>query len=247
MKDIIEIQDFSLSYSDSDILLKAENLTLSKGEIVVLFGDNGSGKSSLLRSIRNASKEWQGQIKIEGRVHKDWRNKELVKKIAFISTESEYPSLLSTKDYVALGRYPHLNWFGKLQRKDKTVIQNYLKECCIEELSNQAISSLSDGEKQRAKIARGLCQETPILILDEPSSHLDVKNTYATLELIKLEREKENKSILFSSHEINMSLEIADKVWYIINGRVEQLSKSDFMKNREIHKTLFGSTFQILR
>ncbi len=245
MKTLIEIQDFSIAYNDSEVLLKAKHLTVNEGEIVVLYGDNGSGKSSLLRAICNASTQWKGEIFIQEKSIKDWKNKELVKHIAFISTETEYPSLLSTKDYIALGRYPHLNWFGKLQERDHAIIQNYLRECCIEELSNQSISTLSDGEKQRAKIARGLCQQTPILILDEPSSHLDVKNTYATLELIKLEREKENKSILFSSHEINMSLEIADKVWYIYGGEVKEESKSDFLMNKELHKKLYGSAFQL--
>ena len=185
---MIKLHDFSIGYGERTLLCEVET-TIEKGRLTALIGRNGTGKSTLLRAIAGLNRRYTGRILLDGHI-----------------------ANLKCKDVVAIGRAPYTNWIGKMQEVDKEIVMRSLASVGMEAYAERTMDKMSDGECQRIMIARALAQDTPIILLDEPTSFLDMPNRYELCTLLARLAHEENKCILFSTHELDIALSLADAI-----------------------------------
>lgn len=205
--------------TDTTPILSGLNLTLEQGSLVALLGANGAGKSTLLRTITAIQPPLSGEIDICGRDISSLSQKDRSKIISIVTTDRIMAGALTVFELVALGRHPHTGFLGRLSEKDKQIVDQSLKDAGIYHKSACYVSQLSDGERQKAMIAKSLAQDTPIIILDEPTAFLDVASRFEAMKLLHDLAHKHKKAVLLSSHDIAQSLLLADKVWMITEKR----------------------------
>lgn len=219
----IVVQELSSGYKGKGWekrLVEGFSTTLKAGEIIALMGSNGCGKSTLLRTLTGFQHPLSGAVTMNGKSISSVSMRERASIISFVSTEPVRVGNMTVYDLVGLGRYLYSGWWGNLSETDISVVKRCIALTGMEELANREVNSLSDGERQRAMIARALAQDTPVMILDEPTAFLDVRNKYEIIHLLRELAEKEKKSVIFSSHDFNITMSMADKVWLIERGRV---------------------------
>lgn len=214
---VLEILNLDIGYSKP--LVSNINATLNQGEFIVLLGSNGAGKSTFLKTLTKKVTKLEGQIKLDNNKLSNYSNQQLSQKIAIVSTNQQFDLNLTVSDILALGRIPYLNLLGKLMSKDIAVINKHTNSLDIADLLKKYFYQLSDGQKQKVLIARALIQETPIIILDEPTAHLDIKNRFFIFELLNKIAVKEQKSIICATHEIDIALKYSTKAWLIDKNR----------------------------
>ena len=200
-------------------LLSGLNLKLEKGRMVALLGRNGAGKSTLLKALTCDTLPIDGTVEIDGKKSADIAKRELSRLVALVATERIMGGAFTIRELVALGRQPHTGFLGRLSSHDNEVVDACLNAVGITDKAEQHVANLSDGERQKAMVAKALAQETPIIVLDEPTAFLDVASRIETMKLLhKLAREQD-KAVLLSSHDISQSLLLADELWVITNDR----------------------------
>lgn len=217
------------------ILFENLELKLNPGHLICLMGPNGAGKSTLIRTLAGLQDPLKGKINFntESISNKDERAK-ISQHIAVVLTDRIAASHLTVAELVTLGRYPYLDWTIKLSEHDREIINYAIREVNIEQLADKKIYELSDGQLQMAMIARALTQDTPIILLDEPTAHLDLNNRVEIMKLLKRLTRSGEKSILISTHDLDLALQTADTVWLtgkdkgIISGIPEDLILKDF-------------------
>jgi len=216
MKHVLYTQDLAIGYRHKkreDTLHRNIKLTLNPGELTCLLGPNGAGKSTLVRTLAGSQYPLQGQVFLDNTEISKYRNKDLACMIGIVLTSGNQPGNMSVFELVSLGRHPYTNFFGKLDQKDKEKINHALKIVGIPHMKDRMVSELSDGERQKVMIAKALAQETPILILDEPTAFLDLPSRMEIMKLLhELSREM-SKAILVTSHDLQLALQFADKMW----------------------------------
>ncbi len=196
-------------------LMGPVSTTAFSGELIAVMGRNGSGKSTLLRTIAGLMNALQGEIHILGNMLAAYSRKELARIMGYVSTEVVRVPGLSVENLVELGRYPHTNWLGKLNSSDRQVVESALDLTSLQTLRNRDLDELSDGERQRAMIARTLAQDTRILILDEPTAFLDLSHRYEIIDLLGNLARDHGKTVIYSTHDLQIALRQADKIWLI--------------------------------
>lgn len=226
-------------------LLQGLNLSLEKGKLVALLGQNGAGKSTLLRALTCDERPISGTIQVNGRSLADMSQKDRSRLIGLVSTERIQAGALTVTELVGLGRQPHTGFLGRLDDEDHEIVRQSMEDAGIIGKANEYMASLSDGERQKAMIARALAQQTPIIILDEPTAFLDVASRIETMRLLQTLAHDRGKAVLLSSHDISQSLMLADELWLIttdrqvITGSTDELVASGAMDrlfdNRSIH------------
>ena len=226
-------------------LLKNLNLTLAKGKLVALLGQNGAGKSTLLRALTCDERPLAGAIQVNGQNLLEMSQKDRSRLIGLVSTERIQAGALTVTELVGLGRQPHTGFLGRLDDEDRAIVKQSMTDAGIIGKANEYIASLSDGERQKAMIARALAQQTPIIILDEPTAFLDVASRIETMRLLQKLAHEQDKAVLLSSHDISQSLMLADELWLItterevVTGTTDQLVADGAMNriftNQSIH------------
>lgn len=226
-------------------LLHGLNLSLEKGKLVALLGQNGAGKSTLLRALTCDERPLSGTIEVNGRNLADMSQKDRSRLIGLVSTERIQAGALTVTELVGLGRQPHTGFLGRLDDEDHEIVRQAMEDAGIIGKAGEYMSSLSDGERQKAMIARALAQQTPIIILDEPTAFLDVASRIETMRLLQTLAHERGKAVLLSSHDISQSLMLADELWLIttdrqvVTGTTKQLVADGAMdclfENRDIH------------
>ena len=214
----IELHDVTLGYGER-VLMADANVGFGWGELTALVGRNGTGKSTLLRTIAALARPQKGYITIGGKDSAELSMREVASRIAFVSTEDVRVQNLHVWDVVSLGRAPYTNWVGRLTEEDKTKVRESLRLVGMEAFAEASMDSLSDGERQRVMIARALAQDTPIILLDEPTAFLDLPNKYEICLLLKKLAHKEGKCILFSTHDLSIAIELCDTIAVIEGGK----------------------------
>lgn len=238
---VISTKDLSIGYRNKSgvtCIAKAIELEISQGELVGLIGVNGVGKSTLLRSLSGVQPSLNGEISILDRKLNKLTPEELAKTISVVLTEQPISKNLSVSELIALGRQPYTNWIGSLSIDDKQKIQSSIALVNIESLKDKRCFELSDGQLQKVLIARALAQDTPLIILDEPTTHLDLYHQAYVLKLLKRLTLNTNKSILFSTHEINLALQLCDKIIIMEKDKVSYGSPKEL-----IAKNSFSNIF----
>lgn len=188
-------------------------LTIGAGQLICLLGPNGSGKSTLLRTLAGLQPALAGSVEIEGR--SGFSPGELAKKISLVLTDKVMGNQLDVYSLVALGRYPWSDWLGGLRETDTIAIQRAIDSTDISGLLDRKLHTLSDGENQKVMLARALAQDTPLLMLDEPTAHLDLPSRIRLMRLLHRLARKLGKGILLSTHELDLALQVADEVWLL--------------------------------
>ena len=189
------------------------NLQLYRGEVTALMGRNGAGKSTLLRTLCGLQPSLRGDIFIEGKPLAGYRPEQLAACVGVVLTERTQAGGISVYDLVALGRYPHTGFFGTLRDADHAAIRAALETVGIADKAQRHVAELSDGERQKAFIAKVLAQECPIILLDEPTAFLDVTSRLETMVTLRRLAHEEGKAILLSTHDLETALQLADRIW----------------------------------
>lgn len=231
----LKVQNLSIGYvskKESFIVTKDINFQITKGSFVALLGKNGAGKSTLLRTICGVQNKIDGEVFINVRNSQDINHQDLAKQISIVLTERLPESQLTVFELVALGRQPYTNWIDNLNQNDIDKILWALELTDTLILKDKKFYELSDGQLQRVLIARSLAQDTEIIILDEPTAHLDIHHTIKIFTLLKDLVEKTQKTILISSHEVNLSIQLADSLLLMtsegfLSGSTKELIKKD--------------------
>jgi iron complex transport system ATP-binding protein len=226
-------------------LLSGLNLNLENGKLVALLGQNGAGKSTLLRALTSDELPLDGVVEVNGKNLHEMSQKDRSRLIGLVSTDRIQAGALTVKELVGLGRQPHTGFLGRLDDEDHEVVKQAMADAGIIDKADEYMASLSDGERQKAMIARALAQQTPIIILDEPTAFLDVASRIETMRLLQTLAHDRGKAVLLSSHDISQSLMLADELWLIttdrqvITGTTRQLVADGAMNrlfgNRDIH------------
>lgn len=213
--------DLTIGYSEKKGQFKAVqrhlNLSLDSHQMTALIGPNGAGKSTLLRTICGLQKQIQGDILIEGKSIDHLSTMEKAKLISVVLTHSADTSMLTVREIVSIGRQPYTNWLGLKDIHHEEMIEKALSTVNISHLAERQLAALSDGEKQRVWVAKALAQDTPIILLDEPTSHLDYKNRIEIFKLLH-RLSASGKSILISTHELDLAIHFADQLWVMEDG-----------------------------
>lgn len=191
------------------------NLQLRPGELVGLIGPNGSGKSTLMRTLAGLQPPLAGQVTVAGRDLHDLPQRDIARLIALVLTDRVEVDNATVRDIVTLGRYPHAHWWGGTSPADRQAVDEAIDLVHLADKAARPLSELSDGERQRAMIARALAQDTPIILLDEPTAHLDLPNRVETMLLLHRLAHQTQKSILLSTHELDLALQAADRIWLL--------------------------------
>jgi iron complex transport system ATP-binding protein len=203
---MIAFEEVRIGYDTT--LYQIDHLKLKPSEVHVLIGRNGSGKSTLLSSIIGDVKLFGGCISIEGNLISNLSQKERSQKIAVVTSTFDPIPYLTVKAYIALGRHPYTNIIGKLSKADENAIEESIQHIGIEAIAEKYTTAISDGERQLAAIARALAQDTPIILLDEPTAFLDYGNRIKILKILTKLASEQKKCILISSHDIDLCLEL---------------------------------------
>ena len=189
------------------------DLQLFRGEVTALLGRNGAGKSTLLKTLCGLLPPLHGEVFIEGKPLGSYRPEQLSTCVGVVLTDRTMAGGISVYDLVALGRYPHTGFFGTLREEDHNAIRSALDTVGIADKAQRYVSELSDGERQKAFIAKVLAQECPIILLDEPTAFLDVTSRIETMVTLRRLAHQEKKAILLSTHDLDAALQLADRLW----------------------------------
>ena len=235
----IELHDVTLGYGER-VLMADASVGFGWGELTALIGRNGTGKSTLLRTIAALAKPQRGHITIGGVDASALTMREVASRIAFVSTEDVRVQNLHVWDVVSLGRAPYTNWVGRLTDEDKAKVRESLRLVGMEHFAEASMDSLSDGERQRVMIARALAQDTPIILLDEPTAFLDLPNKYEICLLLKRLAHKEGKCILFSTHDLSIAIEICDTIAVIEGGKFHY-GTAEMLMEEGVMQRIFNS------
>ena len=209
-----------ISGYDRPLLQEAFSGTLEKGRLVALLGRNGCGKTTLIHTTVGFVAPLEGQIRIDNRPVGTLSIKERAKLMSIVGTKAVQSPYMCVYDLIALGRYPYLSFMGRLQDKDRVFIEEIVQVLGIEHLQYKRISSCSDGEQQLVQLARALAQDTPIILLDEATAHLDFVNKVKIFERLQALAKNQGKLILMSTHDLHIALRYADSVMLFEEGRI---------------------------
>ncbi|WP_420317945.1 ABC transporter ATP-binding protein [Ekhidna sp.] len=215
---LLETKDLTIGYGANKVLMRDINLEISPGQLIGLVGQNGVGKSTFIRTICGLHTKLAGNISLSGSSIEELNPKDIAKKISVVLTGKPDSLNLSVLELIALGRHPYSGWLGNLKKYDKEKIEESISAMEINYLAEKRLYELSDGQIQKVMIARALAQETDLIILDEPTSHLDLKNKIDVLDLLK-KITNSGKSVLISTHEIQLSAQVCDSFWCMDFGQ----------------------------
>lgn len=193
-------------------LIRDITISLEQGSILTLIGPNGAGKSTILKSITRQLSTLKGSILFDDRDLSRWTSKEFARHTAVVLTDRIRPELMTCAEVVAMGRYPYTNLFGKLTEADEQIVADALARVNALELAQQDFSTLSDGQRQRILLARAICQQPEVIILDEPTAYLDIRHKIELLDILRDMSRRENITVIMSLHEIDLATKVSDKL-----------------------------------
>lgn len=236
---MIRLEHLTLGYG-SRTLLDGIDAAIPAGRLTALIGRNGTGKSTLLRALAGLGERQGGHILLDGAEMDTLSPHRLARTVAFVTTERVRIANLRCRDVVALGRAPYTNWIGRMQAEDAAAVERALAEVGMAAYADRTMDRMSDGECQRVMIARALAQQTPIILLDEPTSFLDLPSRYELCSLLARLARDEGKCILFSTHELDIALTLCDTVALIDPPQLHLLPAAEMVCSGHIER-LFGN------
>ena len=241
----ISTKNFNISYGNLDIVTDLI-LDIPKGKITTIIGSNGCGKSTILKTIARIIQAKSGDIFVNNINIKEQSPKDLAKVMAVLPQSPQAPSGLTVEELIAYGRFPHQKGFGKMRKEDEDIVTWALKSTGIEEFRDRPIEALSGGQRQRAWIAMALAQQTEILILDEPTTYLDLAHQLEILKLLEELNKKQGTTIVMVIHELNNAARFADNMIGVKKGQVVCQGTAHEVMTKENLKELFNIDAEIV-
>ncbi|MFR7358263.1 MAG: ATP-binding cassette domain-containing protein [Dorea longicatena] len=240
MKDYyIKTKDLSVGYQGK-VLIRDINLDIKKGEIVTLIGPNGAGKSTILKSVTRQLKLIGGEVYLDSDEIRKLSYKSMARKVAVMLTERMKPELMTCHDVVATGRYPYTGRLGVLSGEDENKVDEALMAVHAQELGIRNFLEISDGQRQRILLARAICQEPEVMILDEPTSYLDIRHKLELLEILRKMAKEKEITVIMSLHEIDLAQKISDKVVCVKGDRIAGFGNPEEIFTEEKMRELYG-------
>jgi iron complex transport system ATP-binding protein len=242
---IIKLQNLEIGYRSSGgreaAVFCPLSVEINHSEMVGLIGRNGIGKSTLLRTIAGILKPLKGNVLIRDQKISQFSGNELARLVSYVSTEHIGNMHIKVHELIALGRFPYTGWFGRLDYVSRQKISDAAEQTNVTHLMQKPAHELSDGEQQRVMIARALAQDTPIIILDEPTAFLDLPARYVILKILNELTQRNHKTILFSTHDLSVAMEVADKLWLMAEGEIFQGAPEDLLISKVFRKLFINS------
>ena len=246
---VMQLSELAVGYrtkKENKLLLKDLNLEIRQGEVVCLLGQNGVGKSTLLRTIAGIQPPLEGNILLNNKNVSHLSAQELAWCISIVLTEKVSAGNLSVYDLVALGRHPYTNWLGILTSSDKAKVDEAIGLTNINYLAERKIGELSDGQYQKAMIARAVAQDGELMILDEPTAFLDLNNSVAIFLLLRRLAYEKNKAVVVSTHDFHLAMEFADRLWLTnFNSPLYDGLPEDLALNGRLEESIFHEGFEM--
>lgn len=233
-----ETRSLSVGYNGTP-LIQDISIGIEKGEIVTLIGPNGAGKSTILKSITRQLRPISGQVVMDGQSLHTLTHKQLATRMAVVLTERLKPELMTCRDIVASGRYPYTGRLGILSRKDEEKVTQALETVHALDLSDRDFNTVSDGQRQRVLLARAICQEPEIIVLDEPTSFLDIRHKLELLAILRTMAKEKGITIIMSLHEIDLAQKISDKILCVKGKTVERFGTPQEVFDEEQIRALY--------
>lgn len=239
-KIILNTKDLSVGY-DKNVLISDINFSVNKGEILVLIGPNGAGKSTILKTITSQLKAISGVVVLDDKELNVMNEKEIAKKMSILMTKHPKTELMSVEDMVSTGRYPYTGRLGILSDNDKKIVSEVIEKVNLQDIKDKDFEKISDGQKQRVMLARAICQEPEILIMDEPTSFLDIHHKLELLSILKKMVRERNMAVILSLHELDLAQKCADNLLCIDGGRIDRYGSAEeiFEKGNDYIKHLY--------
>ena len=217
---MIELQHLTVGYGKKAILSDI-NQTIESGQLVCLLGANGVGKSTILRTIAGFQAPLCGTILLNEQDMSSFSTAQRSKAISVVLTERVEVQCMNVVDLIGMGRSPYTGFFGTLTKEDKNIIYEAIDMVGISHLATRTFDTLSDGERQKVLLAKALAQQTPVILLDEPTAFLDFHAKVSTLRLLLRLAHETNKTILLSTHDVEMAIQLSDALWIVQNGEIK--------------------------
>ncbi len=237
----VQTEDLSVGYHGK-VLLSDIAMKVKPGEILVLIGPNGAGKSTILKNIIRELHPIGGNIYIKGRRTDEFTGKEYAKTMSVVLTEKIKTEMMTCRDVVAMGRYPYTNYFGKLTNEDEEIVTESLRKVSATDIENKYISHISDGQRQRIMLARAICQKPEIIVLDEPTSFLDIRHKIELLDILQEMAVRDKVAVIVSLHEIELAAKVADYVMCIGTDKTIEFGRPESIFTDERISRLYGLT-----
>lgn len=236
----IELKNTTIGYNTP--LIKGVETSLNLGEICLLIGNNGVGKTTLIKTILHQNPVLGGEIRINEKNIKTLSNKEIAEQIAVVFSKAQIPANYTLTDLISLGKYIHYPYYFELNDTDKNEVNEIIESLNLGQYKNFPLQKLSDGNLQKAFIGRALAQNSPMIILDEPTTHLDEENKIIILKLLRNLAKRQNKLILFSSHDWRLAKEFSDKIWFVKDQHLSAGITEEVLINNDelLHPHLFN-------
>ena len=234
-----QMKDLSVGYNGNS-LIRDINIGINKGEIVTLIGPNGSGKSTILKSITRQLKVVGGNVFLDDTSLLKLPYKELASKMAVVLTDRIKTELMTCHDIVATGRYPYTGRLGILTQEDECLVEEAMQAVHAQELGNRDFNAISDGQKQRVLLARAICQDPDVIVLDEPTSFLDVKYKLELLSILERMARQKKITVIMSLHEIDLAQKISDKIICVKGETISHYGSPEEVFTEEIIRELYG-------
>ena len=235
----LQTQSLSIGYGKY-IVQQQLNLTAQSGHLICLLGTNGSGKSTLLRTLAGLQKPLHGNVLIENISLSRLSNSQCSKIFSLVLTDNIHEENMTVFDLVSLGRFPYTNWIGTLSEEDKKIILTAIEQVNLTKKTHAFLYEISDGEKQRAIIAKALTQDTPLVLLDEPTAHLDLPNRIEIMLLLRKLSVNTRKTFILSTHELDLAIQMADNIWLMHSNGVDVGIPEDLMLSGKFQE-IFGN------
>ncbi|QDP84146.1 ABC transporter ATP-binding protein [Chryseobacterium sp. SNU WT5] len=242
----LELKNTSIGYNTP--LISGVDTSLKLGEICLLVGNNGVGKTTLIKSILKQNPVLEGEILLNGEKVDELSNEQIARNIAIVFSKSVIPVNYTLRDLISLGKYIHYPYYFELSQEDQQEVEDIINDLNLMQYRDFQLTQLSDGNLQKAFIGRALAQNSPMIILDEPTTHLDEENKITILTLLRKLAKSHHKVILFSSHDWRLAKEFADKMWFIHNKSIDAgITEEVLLRNNELlNPQLFQFTDQFI-
>jgi iron complex transport system ATP-binding protein len=242
---MLEIKKLSASYGTRRVLHEI-SLALPAGGILAVIGPNGAGKTTLLRAITGIVTPQSGQVLVEGRNINELSSPERARCIAVVPQARQLPPAFTAWETVLLGRTPHLNWLGQTSPQDEAIVRQVMQRTSTLELADRPVGELSGGEQQRLLLARALAQATPILLMDEPTSHLDLQFQFGLLEEVRGLARQDHLAVMVVLHDLNLVARYADRVALLVEGSLVALGSTSEVLTQEVLSEAYHVPLEVL-
>lgn len=236
MEPYFETKGLSVGYRGK-VLIHDISLSLEKGTILTLIGPNGAGKSTILKSVTRQLAAISGTVEIGRRDIRTWSGRDLASTVAVMLTDRVRPELMCCAEVVAMGRYPYTNHLGRLTARDREAVAQALELVHAQDLAQREFATLSDGQRQRILLARALCQEPQVLVLDEPTAYLDIRHKIELLDILRQMARQRQMTIVLSLHEIDLAMKVSDLLLCVKGDTVHAFGPpEELLGSREIER-----------